>query len=66
MYIVRVMKSGHSVRVSLPRDVQRHLGLRVGDHLALELRQGPVCVVGKLDPARLRMLGGDAAPSRSD
>lgn len=57
------MKSGHALRVSVPRDVQRHLGLRVADFLAVELRENGSFIAYKLDPEKLR----DArATNRSD
>jgi bifunctional DNA-binding transcriptional regulator/antitoxin component of YhaV-PrlF toxin-antitoxin module len=48
------MKSGHNVRVSIPRDVQRHLGIRVGDHLVIGLQEGGLAIVHRLDPEQLR------------
>lgn len=35
MYVVKIMKSGYALRISLPRLLQRHLGVRAGDVLIL-------------------------------
>ena len=54
VYIHKVMKSGHTLRVSLPRAVQRHLGLRAGDFIAMDLVEGGQMLVRKLDLTELR------------
>lgn len=54
VYVLKVMKSGHSLRISVPRLVQRHLKLGVGDLVAVELRDGGSFVAYKLDMEQVR------------
>lgn len=39
VYVMKCMKTGHAIRISIPRDVQRHLSIRVGDILGMALTQ---------------------------
>ncbi len=54
VYVLRAMKNGHSLRLSVPRDVQRHLGLRRGDIVVMELREGGRVEFYKVDPQKVR------------
>lgn len=54
VYVVRAMRSGAAVRISIPRDVQRHLGLRVGENLVIDLEDGGAVRVWKLQTELLR------------
>lgn len=66
VYVCKLMKSGHAMRVSLPRDVQRHLGVRLGDILALELDQNGCVRAYRLDVEKVRRARGTDDPARSD
>lgn len=66
VYPLRVMHNGHSVRISIPRDAQRHLGVRRGDIVMMELREAGQVVIYKLDPGKLRSARVHDDPSRSD
>jgi bifunctional DNA-binding transcriptional regulator/antitoxin component of YhaV-PrlF toxin-antitoxin module len=48
MYIVKAMKTGCAIRISIPRLVQRHMGLRVGDFLSIRTIEGGQIQVRKL------------------
>jgi antitoxin component of MazEF toxin-antitoxin module len=63
VYVVKVMKSGHSLRISVPRLVQRHLGLAMGDLLAIELGEGGSFVAYKLDPEKVRRARASGNPA---
>jgi hypothetical protein len=54
VYVVKTMRTGYSLRISLPRDVQRHLGVRKGDVVALELRAGGEVVMARLPLEEMR------------
>jgi bifunctional DNA-binding transcriptional regulator/antitoxin component of YhaV-PrlF toxin-antitoxin module len=43
------MKSGYSVRISLPRDVQRHLGIRAGEFIRFDVVEGGRVMIRKLN-----------------
>lgn len=49
MFVVKLMRSGYSLRVSIPREVQKHLAVRRGDLLAIELRGEGTVVAWKLN-----------------
>jgi bifunctional DNA-binding transcriptional regulator/antitoxin component of YhaV-PrlF toxin-antitoxin module len=66
MYVVRVMKSGHTIRISIPRDVQRHLEIGVGDNLVIELEVNGTVVVSRLDAALFKRGHVADHPSRTD
>jgi hypothetical protein len=54
MYIVKCMKTGHSLRVSIPRNVQRHLRVRVGDYIRIDTLDGGGARMRKLDYEEIR------------
>jgi bifunctional DNA-binding transcriptional regulator/antitoxin component of YhaV-PrlF toxin-antitoxin module len=60
------MQNGHSLRMSIPRDVQRHLGIRRGDILAMELRGGGRVEFYKVDPDKIRSARVDDDSTGSD
>jgi antitoxin component of MazEF toxin-antitoxin module len=66
VYVIKVMKSGHVLRVSIPRLVQRHLGLRAGDLLALELSENGELRGYKLDQAKVRGARATLNPAGPD
>lgn len=45
---MKIMRSGLALRVSLPRHIQRHLGVRAGDFLRLDPIEGGAVRVKKL------------------
>lgn len=66
MYPLRVMHNGHSVRISIPRDVQRHMHVRRGDIVVMELREGGKVELYKMDVTSVRRARVHDDPSGSD
>jgi bifunctional DNA-binding transcriptional regulator/antitoxin component of YhaV-PrlF toxin-antitoxin module len=54
VYVVKVMRSGVVLRISIPRELQRHATIRAGDMLCLEAQSDGSIKMWKLDPEALR------------